>query len=92
MPPSPACETMSASFHSSAAAAARSAALSSCRSPWNAVSLVDGRTGWQSAGSAQSHTMPRAQPGISIWVMTTVGTCGIGPSAPPARARSALTA
>eukprot|EP00965_Chrysotila_dentata_P044731 1487157-Pleurochrysis_carterae.AAC.1 len=88
-PPSPAWSTMSRSLHPSVSAAARRASRSSCLVPENRVSLVEASTGWQSVGSAQSHTVPRAHAGISSCVSTTVGTEGTLTSAPPARARKA---
>eukprot|EP00965_Chrysotila_dentata_P008805 286914-Pleurochrysis_carterae.AAC.1 len=91
-PPSPACCTMSSSCHASSAATARSASRFSCRTPGNVVPRVDRRTGTQRAGSAQSHTTPRAQGCIVSWPSTRVGTAGTSTSSPPARARSAATA
>eukprot|EP00965_Chrysotila_dentata_P134234 4438919-Pleurochrysis_carterae.AAC.1 len=65
MPPSPAWATMSRSPHASVSAAARSASRSSCLVPGKLVDRVERWTGLQSAGSAQSHTVPRAHRGIS---------------------------
>eukprot|EP00965_Chrysotila_dentata_P205772 6183154-Pleurochrysis_carterae.AAC.1 len=83
---------MSWSPQASVSAAARSALRSSCLVPAKLVSRVERCTGRQSAGSAQSHTVPRAQCGISSWVTVTVATLGTWTSSPPARARSAATA
>eukprot|EP00965_Chrysotila_dentata_P117659 3887283-Pleurochrysis_carterae.AAC.1 len=62
---------MSWSCQSSASAALRSAARSSCRSPANCVDRDERCTGRQSAESEQSHTVPRAHSGISSCEMTT---------------------
>eukprot|EP00965_Chrysotila_dentata_P004998 164253-Pleurochrysis_carterae.AAC.1 len=83
---------MSLSGQSSTSAAARSAARSSCLAPGNCDERDERCTGRQSSGSAQSHTVPRAQRGISSCVTVTVGTFGTCVSLPPARSRSAATA
>eukprot|EP00965_Chrysotila_dentata_P105672 3490400-Pleurochrysis_carterae.AAC.1 len=83
---------MSRSPHASVSAAARSASRSSCLVPANLVVRSDRRTGRQSVGSAQSHTIPLAHRGISSCATVTVGTLGTCTSSPPARARSAATA
>eukprot|EP00965_Chrysotila_dentata_P171236 5650672-Pleurochrysis_carterae.AAC.1 len=62
---------MSASAHRIVAAAARSAALSSCRAPSNWVCRVERSTGTQRAGSAQSQMVPRAHGAISDCSMTS---------------------
>eukprot|EP00965_Chrysotila_dentata_P101072 3337989-Pleurochrysis_carterae.AAC.1 len=62
---------MSWSAQASVFAASRSAPRSSCLGPSKLVSRVERWTGRQSAGSAQSHTIPRAQRGISSWVTVT---------------------
>eukprot|EP00965_Chrysotila_dentata_P184730 6098255-Pleurochrysis_carterae.AAC.1 len=67
---------MSWSPQASVSAAARSAPRSSCLGPGKHVSRVDRCTGRQSAGLAQSQTVPRAQCGISSWVTVTVATLG----------------
>eukprot|EP00965_Chrysotila_dentata_P174744 5768775-Pleurochrysis_carterae.AAC.1 len=91
-PPSPAWETMSWSPQASVSAAAQSASRLICLVPANRVVRSDRRTGRQSIGSAQSHTIPRAHRGISSCDTVTVGTLGTCTSSPPARARSAATA
>eukprot|EP00965_Chrysotila_dentata_P124762 4124890-Pleurochrysis_carterae.AAC.1 len=63
---------MSRSPHASASAAARSASRLSCLAPAKLVDRVERWTGLQSAGSAQSHTIPRTHPAISPCVMVTV--------------------
>eukprot|EP00965_Chrysotila_dentata_P122513 4049325-Pleurochrysis_carterae.AAC.1 len=84
---------MSASAHRMVAAAARSAALSSCRAPSKRVfRVLDRSTGTQRVGSAQSQMTPRAHGAISDCSMTSVGTGGTSASSPAARRRSAAAA
>eukprot|EP00965_Chrysotila_dentata_P157176 5192699-Pleurochrysis_carterae.AAC.1 len=73
---------MSRSGHASSSAAARNAPRSSCLSPAKRVSRVERWTGRQSAGSAQSQTIPCAHFGISFCVIVTVGTLGTCASPP----------
>eukprot|EP00965_Chrysotila_dentata_P028496 946335-Pleurochrysis_carterae.AAC.1 len=91
-PPSPTWSTMSWSRQPIVAAAARSAARSTCRGPGNCVRRVDLLTGTQRSGSAQSQMMPRAHATISSCSITTVGTGGTSAGSPSVHRRSAATA
>eukprot|EP00965_Chrysotila_dentata_P172376 5688662-Pleurochrysis_carterae.AAC.2 len=87
-PPSPACSTMSMSGQRSSAAAARSAARSSCRALGDVVWRVDCATGTHRCGSLQPQIFLRAHRGISSCSITTVGTMGTSTSAPRVCARA----